>query len=94
LISWSSSTASSSPATSAKVIFGESLVTCFVLARPKLITLEPPPCIWLRKNRTKPNTRTNGRTLIARVTQRLSPWLSTSKGSTSAATIFLVSVDE
>jgi len=46
LISSSSSTASSTPATSLKVILGWS--TAMRLARdlPKLITLLPPPCIW------------------------------------------------
>ena len=45
LISCSSSTASSAPATSLKVIFGAS--TAIRLARlfPKLITFEPPPCM-------------------------------------------------
>ena len=45
LISWSSSTASGTPATSLKVILGAS--TAMRLARdlPKLITLEPPPCM-------------------------------------------------
>ncbi len=45
LISCSSSTASSAPATSLKLILGAS--TAMRLARdlPKLITLEPPPCM-------------------------------------------------
>ena len=51
LISWSSSTASSQPATSAKVTFGSSLDTCRALALPNCITRLPPPCIELRKNR-------------------------------------------
>ena len=45
LISWSSSTASATPATSLKLILGAS--TAIRLARdlPKLMTLEPPPCM-------------------------------------------------
>src|SRR5205814_8863683 len=43
LISWSSSTASSTPATSLKPIFGESGVMRLARDLPKLITFEPPP---------------------------------------------------
>ncbi len=61
LISWSSCTASSTPATSRKVIFGAS--TDIRLARdfPKLITREPPPCIWFIRKIQKPKKRMNGR---------------------------------
>ena len=61
LISWSSWTASSTPATSRKVIFGAS--TDIRLARdlPKLITREPPPCIWFIRKIQKPKKRRNGR---------------------------------
>ena len=61
LISWSSCTASSTPATSRKVIFGAS--TDIRLARdlPKLITREPPPCIWFIRKIQKPKKRRNGR---------------------------------
>lgn len=45
LISWSSSTASSDPATSANVVLGVSLVMSFALDFPKFMTREPPPCI-------------------------------------------------
>ena len=62
MISWSSSTASSTPATSRKVIFGES--TDMRLARdlPKLMTFEPPPCIWLMMKSQKTRKITNGST--------------------------------
>ena len=45
LISWSSSTASSAPATSLNVIFGASIDMRFARDLPKLITLVPPPCM-------------------------------------------------
>ena len=54
LISWSSSTASSTPATSLKPIFGESGAIRFARDLPKLITLEPPPCIWFIRKIQKP----------------------------------------
>ncbi len=54
LISWSSSTASSTPATSRKAIFGASGVIRFARLLPKLANLEPPPCIWfIRKMKIK-----------------------------------------
>ena len=61
LISWSSSTASSTPATSRKVIFGAS--TDMRLARdlPKDMTFDPPPCIWLMMNSQNSRKITNGR---------------------------------
>ena len=60
LISCSSSTASSTPATSLKPIFGESGVIRFARVLPKLITFEPPPCTWFIRKIQKPNSRTNG----------------------------------
>src|SRR6201984_2598636 len=63
LISPSSSTASSTPATSLKPIFGESGVMRFARDLPKLITFEPPPCTWFIRKIQKPNNRTNGRRL-------------------------------
>jgi hypothetical protein len=60
LISWSSSMASSTPATSAKVVFGVSLVIIFARDFPKFITREPPPCIWFIRNRKTITSRTNG----------------------------------
>ena len=64
LISCSSSTASSTPATSLKPIFGESGVIRFARLFPKLITLEPPPCTWFMRKIQKPNRRTNGRSEV------------------------------
>ena len=60
MISWSSSTASSTPATSLKPIFGESGVIRFARLLPKLITFEPPPCTWFIRKIQKPNRSTNG----------------------------------
>ena len=55
LISWSSSTVSSMPATSLKVTLGESTLTRLARLLPKLITLEPPPCIWFMMKNQKPD---------------------------------------
>ena len=65
LISWSSSTASSAPATSLNVTFGESGVMRLALLLPKLITREPPPCIWFIRNSQRPMNSTNGRMPIS-----------------------------
>src|SRR5207244_3240073 len=60
LISWSSSTASSTPATSLKPIFGESGVIRFARDLPNDITFEPPPCTWFIRKIQKPKSKTNG----------------------------------
>ena len=60
LISCSSSTASSTPATSLKVIFGESGAMRLARLLPKLITFEPPPCTWFMRKIQNPKKRTNG----------------------------------
>ncbi len=60
LISWSSSTASSEPATSANVVLGVSLVMSLALDFPKFMTREPPPCIWFIRNRKTTTMRTKG----------------------------------
>lgn len=60
MISWSSSTASSDPATSAKVVLGVSLVISLALDLPNCMTLEPPPCIWFIRNRKTTTMRTKG----------------------------------
>ena len=62
LISCSSSTASSAPATSRKVIFGES--TDMRLARdlPNDMTFEPPPWTWFIRKIQNPMKIRNGRT--------------------------------
>src|SRR5436305_2165433 len=64
LISCSSSTASSTPATSLKPIFGASGVIRFARDLPKLITFEPPPCTWFMRKIQNPNRRTNGSRLV------------------------------
>ena len=61
MISCSSSTASSQPATSLNVTLGESTLTRFALLLPKLMTLEPPPCIWFMMKIQNPMMRMNGR---------------------------------
>src|SRR5436309_3484796 len=60
LISWSSSTASSTPATSLKPIFGESGVIRLARDLPNDITFEPPPCTWFIRKIQKPNSSTYG----------------------------------
>jgi len=60
LISWSSSTASSTPATSLNPIFGESGAIRFARDLPKLITFEPPPCTWFIRKIQKPNQEQEG----------------------------------
>ena len=61
MISWSSSTASSTPATSLKPIFGESGAMRFARDLPKDITFEPPPCTWFMRKIQKPISSRNGR---------------------------------
>ena len=61
LISCSSSTASSQPATSLNVTLGESTLTRLALLLPKLMTLEPPPCIWFMMKNQKPMMSRIGR---------------------------------
>src|SRR5213075_890457 len=60
LISCSSSTASSTPATSLKPIFGESGAIRFARLFPKLITFEPPPWTWFIRKIQKAKRSTNG----------------------------------
>ena len=65
LISWSSSMASSTPATSANVVFGVSLLTSLALDLPNCMTRVPPPCIWFMKKNSRPRMSRNGRKLRA-----------------------------
>ena len=67
LISCSSSTASSTPATSRKVIFGESADSRLARDLPNDITFEPPPCTWFIKKIQKPKNRTNGMMYVSRL---------------------------
>ncbi len=67
LISRSSSTASSAPATSAKVTFGMSLVTSFALLRPNCMMRLPPPFIWVSRNQNSPTSRTTGSSVSSSV---------------------------
>ena len=84
LISCNSSTASSTPATSRKVILGAS--TDMRLARdlPKDMTFEPPPCIWLMMNSQNSRKITNGRMYVSAVSQPEPPFALTSIGMSSA----------
>ena len=61
LISCSSSTASSTPATSLNVILGESTDIRLARLLPKLMTLLPPPCIWFIRKIQKAKNSTKGR---------------------------------
>ena len=65
LISCSSSTASSTPATSLKPIFGESGVIRFARDLPKLITFEPPPWTWFMRKIQKAIRMTNGSSAVS-----------------------------
>ncbi len=65
LISCSSSTASSAPATSLKPILGVSGVIRLARLLPKLITLEPPPCTWFIRKIQKPIRSAKGRIEIS-----------------------------
>ena len=65
LISCSSSTASSAPATSRKVIFGASTDIRLALDLPNDMTFEPPPCIWFMRKIQKPMNSRNGRTYVS-----------------------------
>ncbi len=61
MISCSSSTASSAPATSLKVTLGASTLTRLARLLPKLITLEPPPCIWFIMKNQNPRISRMGK---------------------------------
>ena len=64
LISSSSSTASSAPATSRKVILGWSGAMRLARLLPKLITFDPPPCIWfIRKIQNTKNSANGARVM-------------------------------
>ena len=84
LISCSSSTASSRPATSAKVILGWSLLRTLARDLPKLMTRLPPPCIWLMMNRKKPDEEQERQDLAEEPSQTRSFWLSTSRSTLAA----------
>ena len=71
LISCSSSTASSTPATSRKVIFGESADIRLARDLPNDITFEPPPWTWFIRNSQKPRNSTNGRMNVSRLSSSL-----------------------
>ncbi len=65
LISCSSSTASSTPATSRNVIFGESADRRLARDLPNDITFEPPPWTWFIRKIQNPRKITNGRMYVS-----------------------------
>src|SRR6266516_1969207 len=69
LISCSSSTASSTPATSLKPIFGESGAIRLARLLPKLITFEPQPWTWYIRKIQKANSSTNGNSEVKKPIQ-------------------------
>ena len=71
MISWSSSMASSAPATSANVVLGVSLLTSLALDLPNCMTRLPPPCIWFMKKKSRPRMMMNGRNAMSSETSRL-----------------------
>ncbi len=84
MISWSSSTASSRPATSANVVLGESFETALARDFPKLMTRLPPPCIWLMKKMARPMINRNGMIPAMNASHGLACWESTSNFATLA----------
>ena len=66
LISCSSSTASSTPATSLNVTLGESALTRLARLLPKLMTWEPPPCMRRIMNTMKPTMSASGSSRMSR----------------------------
>ena len=67
MTSSSSSIASSTPATSANVVFGWSLATVLCLLRPNCITRPPPPCErFITNSRIPPISSTGRKTVIER----------------------------
>ncbi len=88
LISCSSSTASSAPATSLKVTFGESGDMRFARDFPKLITFEPPPWTWFMRKIQNAIRMTNGRMLMRSAHHGDEPVPFESKGMFSASRRF------
>ena len=74
LTSSSSSTASSTPATSAKVVFGWSLLTSLAFALPNDITRLPPPCIWFIRKKNSAPMRMIGRRMFSRAPRTTEPF--------------------
>ena len=72
LISCSSCTASSAPATSAKVVFGVSFATSLAFDLPKLSTRLPPPCICDMNSSSRITSTAIGSRLIRKLSRTLS----------------------
>ena len=69
MISLSSPTASSAPATSLNFVVGMSLLCSFAFDLPNCMTFEPPPWAWLMRNQNRPTSSRIGRMFISRVTK-------------------------
>ena len=67
MISLSSSLASSTPATSLKVIFFCCMESRRARDLPKLMALLPPDCIWRRRKNQRPRRRAKGASWISRL---------------------------
>ena len=67
MISCSSSTASSTPATSRNVIFGESTLMRLARDLPNDITFEPPPWTWFIRKIQNPMKIRIGKTYVSRL---------------------------
>ncbi len=71
MISFSSSLASSTPATSLKVIFFCCIESRRARDLPKLMALLPPDCIWRSRKNHRPNRSAKGAMLISAESQAL-----------------------
>ena len=82
LTSCSSSIASSTPATSANVVLGWSLLTVLCLLRPNCMTRPPPPCERFMTNSRMPPISSTGSSTVMKVDSRaFGFWGSTSVGT-------------
>ena len=90
LISSSSSTASSQPATSSNVTLGWSFCTCLACDLPNCITRLPPPWSCKRMKMKRPKSSRYGKTVVRNHSSRVGFWLSTIT-STPAASMATVS---
>ncbi len=74
MISFSSSLASSTPATSLNVIFFCCMESRRARLLPKLIALLPPDCIWRSRKNHRPSSSANGAIEISVETQKFEFW--------------------
>ncbi len=69
MISWSSTFASSTPATSLNVTFFAEPLSSFALDLPNDMALLPPACIWRMKKTQRPIRKRNGAQVMSAVTK-------------------------